>query len=572
MRDEKKKRNEELDSFWDIDELIPRRRAVHHAANTEAAEIIVPPPASQQPPANAEAQTIPPRGEVKPRFIPPHTAEEEANRPAPLLEYTPENALIRRVRVYSWKSNYRYYEGFTRDAERLMNAKGAECPRTPFFSYVPQYGQMSRAQLEWYLWWRSHVRQGIYLDTDYSYVLLYVYELINLSDRLDAREVRDTLCRVWAHYRDTFYQLDTYLPEWICDCSLLHRLPPPDFESNSLLSAAMSHSTLKEFFIPSQGDDGYLSALLAFCCNYDYRKSKFYVGEHVALFDKAILSALREVVAHTSKNGHLFVSAKLDDSRLKRDAYMGALCSYRIKKKIEVEYCSFSRSHELRYFLTDVIKYTENKIRGALGIRSRLSIYALPTAIRELLDQHLDAILPQKRAAGKPKEPVSADYEKLYELPQKPLSLQNAAAIERSSWDTTERLIEALCDEPEKEDAPIEKAVVSEPTTTASPLSPAFEQLPLPPSAANENDSLPTAAFSAYHAFLCAVRERDPAAQKKAASAHGMPLEVLADEINALAADLLGDILLEESDYGFAVIEDYESLLLQLTQETEQKG
>ena len=51
-----------------------------------------------------------------------------------------------------------------------------------------------------------------------------------------------------------------------------------------------------------------------------------------------------------------------------------------------------------------------------------------------------------------------------------------------------------------------------------------------------------------------------------------MPLEVLADEINALAADLLGDILLEESDYGFAVIEDYESLLLQLTQETEQKG
>ena len=37
--------------------------------------------------------------------------------------------------------------------------------------------------------------------------------------------------------------------------------------------------------------------------------------------------------------------------------------------------------------------------------------------------------------------------------------------------------------------------------------------------------------------------------------------EVLIDEINTLAADLFGDILLEESDAGFAVIEDYREML-----------
>ena len=567
MSEEKKKRSEELDRFWEIDELIPRRRAVHHAANTEATEITIPAPAPQAPKEVSEAQSIPARGEVQPRFIPPHTADEEANRPAPLLEYTPDNAMIRRVRIYPWRSSYRYYESFTRDAERLMHAKGAACPRTPFFSYVPQYGQMTRAQLEWYLHWRSRVRQGEYPDTDYSYVLLYVYELINLSDCMEPHEVRDMLCRIWAHYRETFYQLDTYLPEWICDCSLLHRLPPPDFGSNALLSAAMSHCTLKEFYIPSSGEEGYLNALLAFCTNYDYRKSKFYVGEHAALFDQAIRGALRAVVAHTSQNGHLFVSAKLDDSRLRRDAYTGALCSYRIKKKIEVEYCSFSRSHELRYFLTDVIKHTENKLRGALGIRSRLSIYALPTAIRDLLDNHLEGMLPQKRVTTKQKESDTAEYEKLYELPQKPLSLEHAAEIERASWDTTERLVEALCEEEPMQPPPTTTSVPAPHaiTTQTPPILP-----PLPTEAVD--DALPVAAFSTYRGFLCAVRECDALAQKQAAALLGKPLEVVADEINALAADLLGDILLEDSDCGFAVIEDYEALLTELTQATKQKG
>ena len=32
---EKKKRDAELDEFWDIDALIPKRRAPHYAANTE---------------------------------------------------------------------------------------------------------------------------------------------------------------------------------------------------------------------------------------------------------------------------------------------------------------------------------------------------------------------------------------------------------------------------------------------------------------------------------------------------------------------------------------------------------
>ena len=549
--DEKKKREEELDRFWDIDALIPKKRVPHMPADTETAEIVLEPKSATVSPSNA-AEAIPKQEEAKRHFIPPHTAEEFDRHPAPEVEYTPDNALVRVVRLYRWKSTYRYYEGFVRDAEKLYPVVGAESPRVPFFSYVPQYSQMNRAQLEWYLWWRACVRKGEFPDTDYSYVLLYAYELINLSHRIDPKTTQDELCKIWVHYRNTFYQLDSYLPDWICDHSLIHRLPPPPVCTEEMLPAVMAHCTLKEFYVPSGGADGYIRALLAFCSNYNYRKSKFCVGENVELFDRAIMGALKEVTERMSADGKLFATAGMDDSKLTRDAYTGALCSYRIKRRIEVEYCSFSRSHELRFFITDVVKYTENKIRATLGIRSRLTIYALPISVRKILDGYLEGFLPTRAANARKQTEKSAEYEKLYDLPRKTLSLSDAAEIERLSWDTTEKLVEAFTEEAEEEQ--VSPIAVPMPKPVMSPM-------PESELEGREDETDLADAMGSYLPFLRAVRDGDSMGQRNAARDAGMPLEVLADEVNGIAAELTGDILLEDRDGVFAVIEDYREIL-----------
>ena len=555
MDEEKKRRDAELDAFWDVDALIPPRRAPHYVSNTDTAEIELPPVGSHEsrpPTPSKEASIPPPSEEPHRRFIPPHTAEEEKRTAAPDLEYEPAHALIRRVRVYRWRSDYRYYEGFVRDAARLYAVRGAECPRATFFSYVPQYSQMTRAQLEWYLYWRTCLREGNFLDTDYSYVLLYVYELINLSDRLEPKAVQEQLCKAWVHYREIYHQLDSYLPEWICDHGLLHRLPPPDLCTGVLLPAVMSHCHLKEYYVSGGGNLGYIRALLAFCSNYDYRKSKFYTGENVALFDSTVAGALKEVTKAVSQEGKLFVSVDTDDSRLARDAYTGALCSYRIKRRLEVEFCSFSRTHELRYFITDVVKHTENRLRAVIGVRSRLSTYALPVAVRTHLDEYLDRILPRRTTASKKQEAAPADYEKLYDLPKRTLSLAEAAAIERASWETTERLVEAF-------EADRGEEIPSPEMPPAIPEMPIAPPLPAAPAAAAEpTDQKQT--FAPYHAFLHAVLLGDASAQRAAAGALGLQTDLVVDAINTLAVDAFGDILLQESDSGFAVIEDYREL------------
>ena len=556
-RDEKKKRAEEMDRFWEIDALIPPKRALYYPTNTETTEITLDAPAQTDSPASRELP-IPQNEEDAPRrrFIPPHTADEEKKRPQADEEYVPETALIHSVRLYRWRSNYRYYESFARDALKLRDVVGVECPRVSFFSYVPQYTQMSRPQLEWYLWWRENLRQGVRIDADYSYILLYVYEIINLSGYMDAQESQTLLCRIWTEYRGDYPQLDSCLPEWICDYSLIHRLPPPAICTGRLLGELMSHCTLKEFYIPSDGADVYVRALLAFCSNYDHRRSKFCTPERQELYDQTVSHALRAVAEHTSKEGKLFLSAGMDDSKLVRDAYSGALCSYRIKRRIEVDFCSFSRSHELRYLITDVVKYTENRLRAHFGIRSRLSIYALPTELRNLLDLLFEQLLPQRETVKTPKkrDTVREDetYERLYDLPRKELSLSDAAEIERLSWDTTERLIEAF-------------ETVDEPAHDPNEKAAAFTFEPQPPRT-EEAIASEAGAWTPYLVFLRAIRKEDAAEQRAAARAAGIPLEVLADEVNTLAADLLGDILIEESDDGYAVIEDYRGTLEALTE------
>ena len=254
-----------------------------------------------------------------------------------------------------------------------------------------------------------------------------------------------------------------------------------------------------------------------------------------------IPGVLAEVLRRTSDEDRLFSAVGMQDSRLLRDAYTGALCSYRFKRKIEVEYASFSRSHELRFLVTDVVKYTENALRAHLGVRSRLTVQALPPQVRECVDEILLSLLPARQTPSRKVEERPA-YERLYDLESNELSLTEALEIEKASWETTERLMGAFAEEEEL-------APPSEPEPLALPP----DEPPL------EEDWME--GLAPYRTFLSACLTGDPAAAATAASAQGMLVDLVADRINELAADGFGDVLLEEEMGGYAVIEDYRPLV-----------
>ncbi len=605
-------RQKELDDFWNVENLLPGSRPsriVVRPAQTPPSAVEV--ELDQRPPAAEDTvaavpltvrredypsarpdqplRTAPkdnpnpygassaPRGDRPlsvdrgtPHFVPPHTADE-AQMDSPCLEYVPDGVLLHKVSVYEWRSNFHYFDEFAHDAVRYAARKPSDksARRESFFSFLPQYAQLTQGQTAWYLRWREAVRGGEYPDTDYAYILLYLFELINLpADDAEAAAARDRMADVWIAYRKRYPQLDHYMCEWLCDYCLIHRLNAPVDRLMPALGDIIEMSRLKEFYLTAAvtGDSHDLESariLLRHCCQYDYHKSKFAQGEQAPMFDKLVPGAVAAILPLLlGRNGQAPLIT-MQDSSVTRDAYTGALCAYRNKRRITVSYTSFSRSHEFRFLIGDVVKHVENRIRGWIGVRSRLSILTLPVPVRDAVDVYLRPFAPaQPLSAPKKDEPAPA-YEKLYDLPRKQVTLADADAIERSSWDTTRILTDAFgAEDSVPEDVPV---------PAADPV-PDVETLPREPLPA-EQGTLPDAPASVSLADalgeLCtfvrmALNEDGPGQRAFAVSRRTMP-DAVAEEINAITADgEVGDVILDDRGDGvYTVLEDYRELVRQ---------
>ena len=189
------------------------------------------------------------------------------------------------------------------------------------------------------------------------------------------------------------------------------------------------------------------------------------------------------------------------------------------------------------------------------------------------LDAYLAESLPQKRTQKRTAAAPIPDYEKRYEQRSRPISPDRAAAIEAASWQTTRRLVEAFADP----DVAEENQEIDENRTTFADFPAnlaAFlpENAPLQlgtacapvatEAAAPTSDAAPfKLALGTLAAFLPLCAPANRAAQRAFAAGLGKMVDAVADEINTVAGDMLGDILLEDVGGAYAVIEDYREIL-----------
>ena len=528
----------DLDAFWDLSSLVPKKnRQISQTYVKEPSRVID---------IGSDKRTEEPQKEsdtVIVRYISPDSESERLKGKTGLthvFSYAPEESLIHNVSVEKWSSSYNYYGTFLKNAIEYNEIVGRECAYAPFFSYVPQYDQLNKGQLEYYFWFRENIRAGKYIDTDISYLLLYIYELLNLGERLDTRWVQYILTELWNEYHDRFPAVSSKLSAWICDYSLLHRLPAPE---NARREMIQSMAVLKEFYIKLPDGDylGCSRSLIKYCSSYDFRTSKFFNEQSRGLFEKMIVGALGEAVRFYSRDGKMLSELTFGDSRVERDVYAGAVCVSDEKYKIKVEYCSFSRANELRFLVGDIIKYCENKLRAYMGIKSRLTVYSVPVELRAVLDKHFELNMPHEKPIRKRRE-EKHEYDALYDLPQKKLSLSDAATIELSSWETTRELVDAFDGAPEE--------IAQEAVLSASELDFATSAVIDAPGG-----------LDAYRALLKRLAAGQAGAVAEYARGLGKMPDAVADEINEAAFDEIGDAVIEDDgNGGYAIIEDYRYL------------
>lgn len=550
------------DAFWDIEAMLPAPKPSRRfSRDTDTVEIAV------EPSAAARGEAIPPNGERVARAREALQSVERkhqlraaaafGDRPAdrteetpaasadePILTYEPiGNPLLEQVTVHPWPTRYSFYERFRRDAKRYVDRTAPETPSVPFFSYTPQYVQLSPAQLNFYCYWRNRFRHGEAITADYSYLLLYLYEILNLPDRIPPAEGAALMARLWLSYRERYPTLDRTVPEWLCDYCLLHRVPPPAdlFDKLTLLTRFAS---LKEFYIGFDplSPSPFASALLAYGTNYDWRKSKFITEENRALFETHIRGAFLYAFSRAEKEKQtVFVPIgrqTMVRATVRRDAFAGALCAYDIKRRLTVSYLSCARSVELRYTVTDTVKFAENQVRALLGIRARFHTPNLPQPLRRAVE---DYFAPLKKAQKKEAAVVPPPaYEALYEPMHRSLSPALARDLEARAWTTTELLTDT-------EDGIFADGEVPVP-------SPLPKEIPAAPAA--PADQAPTPAPWLREAVKACLDGDRTAFAAAAAARHLLP-DALAEAVNEALFPWIGDVTVEEDGGSYRIVPDY---------------
>ena len=128
--------------------------------------------------------------------------------------YGQSGPLILKTDVKSRSSDTEFYGKFAMNARRIHSepytpTADGTVEKVPYFSYVPQYSHMNRAQLEFYKAVRHSITEGKYPECDLSYILLFIYEIINLPDLIPPEDGVALLCGMWLGYRKLHPRLDT---------------------------------------------------------------------------------------------------------------------------------------------------------------------------------------------------------------------------------------------------------------------------------------------------------------------------------------------------------------------------
>ncbi len=520
-------RREDRDAFWDIAKLLPKRREPNVRP---FASPVLTPVTDATPPS-------PPSPSRRLTALPLSSGEVETTTYVPR-----ENALIRSVTVRRTVGGHSFYEQFRRDAERYLDAPATPCEYTPFFSFTPQYNQLSAEQMAYYLHFRSEVRCGRYPRTDKGYFFLLVYEIIHLEGRIPPAEGARLLSALWEAYRKSLDGIDRYMVPWLSDYCLLHALPCPSELSPDCLSAAAESDGIGFYFGTATvaTPEGVLR-LLSLSSDYRFETSRALTDKTKTLFYRHVTGAMARVYSHLFSAGMLSFSERPE--RQHRRAFLGTLCAHNIRAELEVEYISLRHTDALRRTVSLAVKYTENLLRAALGIRARLSTAGLDAEVRAVIDRYFAAVrssLPSREPT-----PVTPAYEKLYDAPERGLDTTSAREIEAASWQLTRRLVteEEL---PEATVPPSRPAAKPPSSASPAPISP-------PPSVPAASPGAPSSGlYEAVRAFLAG---KD--APRELARHRACPLPLLAEEVNEAFLAAYGDVLLEPSGEEYTVIEDY---------------
>lgn len=140
-----------------------------------------------------------------------------------------------------------------------------------FNADIPTYQKLSYEQFRTYFTWRTRARKGIVDKTYLSYVILYIFEIINNIGIKNDNEGLVKLTYLWTEYINHDESINEYLKVWFKDYYITRHFDKPFHEFIT------QYKVLCKIYVNEWSADHF--ALYEDNTNYKYKDSEFYNEE-----------------------------------------------------------------------------------------------------------------------------------------------------------------------------------------------------------------------------------------------------------------------------------------------------
>ncbi|GIO29317.1 MULTISPECIES: TerB N-terminal domain-containing protein [Paenibacillus] len=459
---------------------------------------------------------------------------------------------------------------FVEQAKALAERTGEQTAFVPFMSYWPTYEHMNESQRSWYFYWRTEVRNGRFPYTDLSYVFVCLYELIHGVGWESPRQGYEQMMNLWNAYGNRYPKLNDYMAEWVSDFVLVHRLGVPligliersgaarsgelfDLELGRMLAEDAASMTLEQILTLS---------------DYDVRRSKFYADggrERMEEYAPQVIALVHSFLQKTTGKGLVDTFYKGTGKKIERYLFRSSIYDAETYgRTLSLRVPELRKCPPFRYYVTQLLRCTENKLRELTGFKGRLRGVTLKSETEALIQRFLDREFAAKKSAV---PSISIDPQKLAMLQKDSEDVRSMLTIEDWEGPAYEygRNEEEGALVPQAEHGKHEYSAYAEDLEEYGQRN-SGERVSEEPACGERCVAWDTSALDeewssfaeqlgqAHLEALLAIKSRSlGSGLDQVAEKYGTMPALLLDEINAAAMETIGDLVIE----GEAIADDY---------------
>jgi hypothetical protein len=430
----------------------------------------------------------------------------------------------------------------------------------PFMCFWPSYEYMSEGQLNWYFYLRDCLRKGEYIDTDLSYLFVYIYEIINQIGVSNPDDGFEKMVQIWKNYRAAHDKLDRYLIDWTSDYINFYKYDATKaferLEKEGLFllmptDMLMAHYIKNNISMPLE--------LIVRFSDYKLYESEFIKSADGNLFTDYLPELFDKIRRNMNPEKGGDFEARYSPAEFlqwqNRVPFLRA--PFENKDNIKLySYLPYEQHKPLRVFITAIAKEFENQLRILKKYKGRLRPDKLPDEIINLCKTYADNAV--NGAQPEQNVEIKIDRERLlaliqdsdevrkkliegnYEYGDEPAALE--ANVQSEQVEQVEQYEQNDNDDIDGNDSidEIEEAIVPE----SQGFAPGNKLLPgLPPIQQKILDYL--------------LEHGGSSSNEIGAAFQGVFVGVEIDRINDAALEEIGDLLIAFEDDRWYILEDY---------------